>query len=299
MDITIPQPLQSEHDELRALFEQMEGTTDRAVKKRADLLLKIKAGLLPHAKWEEQVFYPAFAERADRDGLKTHAEAVEEHRAVEKTVMPDVHSEDFGTPQFAEIRPDALVEQAFKVTQGSARLQATMIRLQSVTPPLIHRLQAMVAWAGRPERPEVAPGLIFLRKMNMQLASKMRFVSAQLVALLDGDLWLRSARHANAMATRLAAAVRSLPGVRITQDVQANAVFAILDRDVADRLRERFRFYDWDQATGEVRWMCAFDTTEADVDAFAAGIEQSLAGYGVGSSEPAPTSVPTVTSSVG
>ena len=93
--------LQSEHDELRALFEEMETTTDRATKKRADLLLKIKAGLLPHAKWEEQVFYPLFAERANRDGLKTHAEAVEEHRAVEKTVMPDVHAADFGTPQFA------------------------------------------------------------------------------------------------------------------------------------------------------------------------------------------------------
>jgi len=93
--------LQAEHDELRGLFEEMEGTTDRATKKRAELLLKIKAGLLPHAKWEEQVFYPAFAERADRDGLKTHAEAVEEHRAVEKTVMPDVHSADFSTPQFA------------------------------------------------------------------------------------------------------------------------------------------------------------------------------------------------------
>lgn len=93
--------LQAEHDELRALFVEMEATTDRARKKRADLLIKIKAGLLPHAKWEEQVFYPAFAERADRDGLKTHAEAVEEHRAVEKTVLPDVQSADFGTPQFA------------------------------------------------------------------------------------------------------------------------------------------------------------------------------------------------------
>ena len=62
-------------------------------------------------------------------------------------------------------------------------------------------------------RPDVCDGLIYLRKMNMQLASKMRFVSAQLVALLEGDLWLRSARHANAMAARLAAAVRDLPGV--------------------------------------------------------------------------------------
>ncbi|HVI60015.1 MAG TPA: hemerythrin domain-containing protein [Luteimonas sp.] len=93
--------LQAEHDEVRGLFEEMNATTDRATKKRADLLMKIKAGLLPHAKWEEEVFYPKFAERADRDGLQTHAEAVEEHRAVEKTVMPDVHAADFATPQFA------------------------------------------------------------------------------------------------------------------------------------------------------------------------------------------------------
>ena len=93
--------LQAEHDALRALFEDMEATTDRATKTRGELLAKIKQGLLPHAKWEEQVFYPAFKERADRDGLKTHAEAVEEHRAVEKTVMPDVEAADVSTPQFA------------------------------------------------------------------------------------------------------------------------------------------------------------------------------------------------------
>ncbi len=93
--------LKTEHDQLRDLFEQMEGTTDRAGKKRAELLQKIEANLLPHAKWEETVFYPKFAERADREGLKTHAEAVEEHRAVEKTVIPDVHAADIGTPQFA------------------------------------------------------------------------------------------------------------------------------------------------------------------------------------------------------
>jgi threonine aldolase len=126
-------------------------------------------------------------------------------------------------------------------------------------------------------QPAVAPGLLYLRKMNMQLASKMRFVSAQLIALYESDLWLRSARHANAMARRLESAVRNLPGVTTTQDVQANAVFAIVDRDVAERLRARFRFYDWNVATGEVRWMCSFDTTEADVDAFAAALAQELA----------------------
>ncbi len=125
-------------------------------------------------------------------------------------------------------------------------------------------------------RPEVSAGLLYLRKMNMQLASKMRFVSAQLIALLEGDLWIRSARHANAMAARLHAAVRDLPGVTVTQPVQANAVFAIIDRDVADRLRRKFRFYDWNPSTGEVRWMCAFDTTEADIDAFAAALAEEL-----------------------
>ena len=126
-------------------------------------------------------------------------------------------------------------------------------------------------------RSEAAVGLPYLRKMNMQLASKMRFVSAQLVALLEGDLWIRSARHSIAMAARLVAAVEPLAGVKVTQPVQANAVFAILDPAVADRLRQRFRFYDWNPATGEVRWMCAFDTTPDDVDAFAAALAEELA----------------------
>jgi threonine aldolase len=124
--------------------------------------------------------------------------------------------------------------------------------------------------------PAACEGLTYLRKLNMALASKMRFVSAQLVAILTDDLYLHSASHANAMATRLRVAVEELPGVTITQQTQSNAVFAILPPGVADRLRERFRFYDWDAITGEVRWMCAFDTTEADVDAFAAALREEL-----------------------
>ncbi|MDP1788792.1 MAG: low specificity L-threonine aldolase [Rhodoglobus sp.] len=126
--------------------------------------------------------------------------------------------------------------------------------------------------------PAVSEGLIYLRKLNMQLASKMRFVSAQLIALLEGDLYLRGAAHANAMAARLRAALEAeveagrLPGVQFTQKTQANAVFATLPEGAADRIRKHFRFYDWNPATGEVRWMTAFDTTEADVDAFVAAI---------------------------
>ncbi len=93
--------LKSEHDALRKLFKDMEDTTDRARKTRAEILADIEAGLIPHAKWEELVFYPAFQERADRDGLKTHAEAVQEHRAVELAVLPDLKTKPADSVEFA------------------------------------------------------------------------------------------------------------------------------------------------------------------------------------------------------
>lgn len=93
--------LKDEHADVRAMFEKMNDTTDRAVKTRAELLEQIEASLIPHAKWEEEVFYPAFKERADRDGLKTHAEALAEHHAVENSVIPEVHAADPGSPEFA------------------------------------------------------------------------------------------------------------------------------------------------------------------------------------------------------
>ncbi|MDH6136123.1 threonine aldolase [Kitasatospora sp. MAA4] len=124
--------------------------------------------------------------------------------------------------------------------------------------------------------PEKVRNIKYLRKMSMQLASKMRFVSVQFEALLTGDLWLRNAGHANAMATRLAEAVRGIDGVTIVRPVQANAVFALLPREVSERLQKRYRFYFWDEHTGEVRWMAAFDTTEADIDAFAEAIKEEM-----------------------
>ena len=131
--------------------------------------------------------------------------------------------------------------------------------------------------------PERAPGLIYLRKLSMQLASKMRFISAQLLSLFEGDLGLRSAGHANAMAARLRSRLEtgiadgSIPGLSFSQPTQANAVFAVLANDAADRIRKRVRFYDWDRAGGEVRWMAAWDTTEDDVDHFVDVIREELA----------------------
>ena len=126
--------------------------------------------------------------------------------------------------------------------------------------------------------PDAAGGLVRLRKSFMQLGSKMRFQSAQLLALFDGGLGLASASHANAMAARLRSALDelALPGLSFSQPTQANAVFAVLPNDAADRIRARYRFYDWDRAAGQVRWMTSFDTTEADVDGFIEAIREEL-----------------------
>ncbi|MGY3684313.1 threonine aldolase [Streptomyces sp. TE33382] len=125
--------------------------------------------------------------------------------------------------------------------------------------------------------PDAVRAMKHLRKLSMQLASKMRFVSVQLEALLSRDLWLRNARQANAMAQRLAEGVRTVDGVEILYPVQANAVFARLPHEVSERLRKRYRFYYWDETAGDVRWMCAFDTTEDDVDAFIQALKEEMA----------------------
>jgi threonine aldolase len=115
----------------------------------------------------------------------------------------------------------------------------------------------------------------FQRMQLMQLASKMRFLAAQFLALLDDDLWLRNARHANAMAARLADAVSAAPTVRLAYPVQGNAVFAVLGKEQAAALQQDWNFHVFSELDGgesAVRWMTAFDTSEADVDAFAAAI---------------------------
>lgn len=116
--------------------------------------------------------------------------------------------------------------------------------------------------------PALAADIAFRRKQAMQLASKMRFIAAQFDALLSNDLWARNAAHANAMAARLAKGLRNIPGVTITQPVQANVVFAILPAQHVPTLQAAYPFYVWDERTGEVRLMASFDTTEEDVLGF-------------------------------
>jgi len=126
-------------------------------------------------------------------------------------------------------------------------------------------------------RPDGAAALPFIRKQAMQLASKMRYVAAQFVAMLSDDLWRRNAEHANAMAARLAAGVADVPGVTLTYPVQSNAVFAGLPAEVRDALQRDYPFYVWDEATGVVRWMASFDLTADDVDGFVARLAELAA----------------------
>jgi threonine aldolase len=112
----------------------------------------------------------------------------------------------------------------------------------------------------------------FLRKQTAQLASKMRYLATQVTALGENDLWLDNARHANAMARRLANGIWGAPGITITQAVEANAVFAVLPPEMIADLQRNFRFYIWNERTSEVRWMTNWATSEADVDDLIAAV---------------------------
>ncbi len=118
-------------------------------------------------------------------------------------------------------------------------------------------------------RPELAQNFLFVRKQGMQLASKMRFMAAQMEALLTNDLWKRNAEHANRMARLLEQEAAKIPGVKIVYPVEANGVFAQIPRAAIARIQERYFFYVWSEEESVVRWMCSFDTTEEDVRQFA------------------------------
>lgn len=115
----------------------------------------------------------------------------------------------------------------------------------------------------------------YIRKQGMQLASKMRFISAQFEALLSNNLWLKNAKHANEMARLLARKIEEVPDTKITQEVEANAVFAIVSPKYVSLLREKYFFYIWNREKSEVRWMASFDTTREDVKKFVNVIEKT------------------------
>ena len=124
--------------------------------------------------------------------------------------------------------------------------------------------------------PKLARNFKYVRKQGMQLASKMRFISAQFEALLANDLWLKNARHSNRMAKLLEREIREIPGVRIVHEVEANGVFVQIPRGAIAKLQKRYFFYVWDEEESVVRWMCSFDTTEEDVKRFAEFVRKTV-----------------------
>ena len=117
---------------------------------------------------------------------------------------------------------------------------------------------------------------LFIRKQGMQLASKMRFMAAQMEAILSNDLWLTNARHSNRMAKLLQKEVSRIPQVKIVYKVQANGVFAQIPKSAIAPLQQRYFFYPWNEDQGVVRWMCSFDTTEQDIKDFGKFLREVL-----------------------
>ena len=116
----------------------------------------------------------------------------------------------------------------------------------------------------------------YRRKQGMQLASKMRYIAAQFSAFLENELWKENASHANRMAKKLYASVKDIPGLEVTRQVESNAVFARIPSHIIPALQDEFFFYVWDEELSEVRWMCSFDTTEADIESFASLLRSML-----------------------
>jgi threonine aldolase len=117
-------------------------------------------------------------------------------------------------------------------------------------------------------KPGLSDNFKYIRKQGMQLASKMRFVSSQYIALFNNELWKRCASHSNSMAQLLYKKVKDIKGIKITQKVQSNGVFVFLPHDVAENLRKEYFFYPWDEKKSEYRWMTSWDTTEEDIENF-------------------------------
>lgn len=121
--------------------------------------------------------------------------------------------------------------------------------------------------------PALSKDTKYIRKQSMQLFSKMRFVSAQFLAYFNNELWKKNATHSNKMAKLLEQEVMKIPAIQLTQDVDANGVFAIVPAAIIPLLQEKYFFYMWDEHRSEVRWMTSFDTEEEDIINFAALIK--------------------------
>ncbi|MBE9608436.1 threonine aldolase family protein [Chitinilyticum piscinae] len=124
--------------------------------------------------------------------------------------------------------------------------------------------------------PTLAEDFAYRCKQAGQLASKMRYLSAPWVGMLQEGVWLRHAAHANAMATRLAEGLRQIPGIELLFPVEANAVFARIDGRVQERLKARgWVFYGFINESG-ARFVSSWATQPDDVDALLQALREAI-----------------------
>jgi threonine aldolase len=125
-------------------------------------------------------------------------------------------------------------------------------------------------------KPGLSADFKYIRKQGMQLASKMRFISAQYIGYFRNELWKICASNSNRMARILGEKLKQIPGIRVTQEVQSNGVFVIIPNDIAERIRASYFFYPWDEKRSEWRLMCSWDTEEEDIENFIALLKKEL-----------------------
>ncbi len=122
-------------------------------------------------------------------------------------------------------------------------------------------------------KPELAKHFELFRKQGMQLHSKMRFISAQFIALLQNDVWKKNAQHANKMAEYLAKQLLKFPEINFSQNIESNGIWAVIPKDLATKMQDAHFFYPWNESKDEYRLMCSWDTTHEEIDTFIKSLE--------------------------
>lgn len=223
--------------------------------------------------------------------IKRHLARVGDQHAVQPRVISISQSTEYGTvytPEEVRVLADYAHQHDMYLHMDGARICNAVASLNTTFSALTcdvgvdvlsfggTKIGMMMGEAVVILNQEFAKDFQFIRKQGMQLASKMRFISAQFHALLSNDLWRRNALHANQMATLLAEKLKALASneIKVTQLVQANAVFVLIPEKYIVKLQENFHFYVWDEKLSEARLMTSFDTSEEDINDFIHEVER-------------------------
>lgn len=222
------------------------------------------------------------------DGIKKHVIRIGDHHYAQPRVISLTQSTEYGTvytPSEIKKIADYAHEQGMYLHIDGARLANAAVSLGLSLREISTDVGVdVLSFGGTKNGLMFGDAVVFfkshyfkdfkyIRKQAMQLASKMRFISCQFEALLTDNLWLQNAKHANDMAKLLAKELEKIPELKITQKVEANAVFVLMPLNLIPLLQEKYYFYIWDEAKSEVRLMTAFDTTEEDIKGFVSTVK--------------------------